>query len=87
MAARYHLAENLVRWQLSETGIVGFPPERYASFVNEAARRMAARDPDDVPLLALALALEVPVWSNDNDFEEGGVTWFTTAELLRLLNI
>jgi hypothetical protein len=29
----------------------------------------------------------VPVWSNDNDFEDAGVEWHTTAELLKMLGI
>jgi hypothetical protein len=34
-------------------------------------------------VLALALTLKLPVWSNDNDFEDSGVEWHTTAELLK----
>jgi hypothetical protein len=29
----------------------------------------------------------VPIWSNDNDFEDGGIEWYTTAELLAKLRI
>jgi predicted nucleic acid-binding protein len=36
-------------------------------------------------VLALALHLDVPVWSNDRDFEDTGVSQFTTAELLAIL--
>ena len=43
------------------------------------------RNPDDVDLVALALHLGVPVWSNDNDFEDAGVEWYTTAGLLKKL--
>ena len=50
-----------------------------------ARRRIGKRDPDDVDVLALALHLNVAVWSNDNDFEDTGVEWHTTAELLKLL--
>ena len=48
---------------------------------------MRARDPDDVDVLALALQSACPVWTNDNDFEDVGVEWHTTAELLKLLEI
>jgi len=58
----------------------------YASKIAEATKRLGRRDPDDVELLALALHADIPVWSNDNDFEEAGVTWFTTAQLLRHLD-
>lgn len=29
-----------------------------------------------------ALFLEIPVWSNDSDFEHAGIEWYTTARLL-----
>jgi predicted nucleic acid-binding protein len=57
----------------------------YAASIAEAAKRLGRRDSDDVELLALALHIEVPVWSNDKDFEDAGVDWFTTAELLKEL--
>jgi hypothetical protein len=31
--------------------------------------------------------LGVPVWSNDNDFNDVGVEWYTTAQLLKKLAI
>ena len=61
--------------------------EEYAAAVAAAEKRIGKRDPDDVDLLALALHLEVPVWSNDNDFDGAGVEWFTTAQLLKTLQI
>jgi predicted nucleic acid-binding protein len=45
------------------------------------------RDPDDAHVLALALALEIPIWSNDRDFEISGVTCYSTEQMLRLLKI
>lgn len=44
--------------------------------------RISARDPDDWPTLALAIALDLPVWSQDKDFVGAGVEIFTTGELL-----
>jgi predicted nucleic acid-binding protein len=38
-----------------------------------------------VNLLALALQLDVPIWSNDRDFEDSRVSRFTTAELMAVL--
>jgi len=57
----------------------------YARKVPEAQRRSGRRDPNDVDILALALHVSAPLWSNDNDFEDAGVEWYTTAELLRKL--
>jgi predicted nucleic acid-binding protein len=48
---------------------------------------MKDRDPEDADLLALALQLEIPVWSNDNDFKGTGVRWYTTARLMKALGI
>jgi predicted nucleic acid-binding protein len=59
----------------------------YASAVSEALRRIGQRDPDDVEILALALQLGLPLWSHDNDFEDAGVEWHTTADLLKKLGV
>jgi predicted nucleic acid-binding protein len=57
----------------------------YASSLPRARKLIAQRDPDDVDILALTLHAGLPLWSNDNDFEETGIEWYTTAELLRNL--
>jgi predicted nucleic acid-binding protein len=59
----------------------------YHRNVAEAARRIGSRDPDDVELLALALRFQIPIWSNDKDFEKVGIELFTTERLLRHLRI
>ena len=59
----------------------------YEGKLSKARRQIGKRDPDDVDVLALALHLNVAVWSNDNDFEDTGVEWHTTAELLKILGI
>jgi predicted nucleic acid-binding protein len=59
----------------------------YQNKLSTAKRRIGKRDPDDVDVLALAIELNLPVWSNDNDFEDAGVEWYTTAELLKTLGI
>lgn len=61
--------------------------EVYVRSIAPARRRIGKRDPDDVELLALSLHFKIPLWSNDNDFEDCGVEWFTTAELLRKLGV
>lgn len=53
-------------------GVLSYGPKKYRKHLVEARRRIAARDPDDVPLLALALSLQLPVWSNDRHFEGSG---------------
>ena len=43
-------------------------------------------DPADAPFLALAMALNCPIWSNDGDLKrQGAVEVYTTQEILELL--
>lgn len=51
----------------------------------EAERRIGARDADDWPSVALALATGLPVWSQDKDFTVAGVDVYTTGALLDAL--
>jgi len=44
----------------------------------EALSRSESRDPDDWPILATALALEFPIWTEDQDFFGAGVPTWTT---------
>ncbi len=55
------------------------PPEAYEPHREEAERRMAGRDPEDWPTVALALARSLPIWSQDKDMEAAGVAVYTTA--------
>ena len=57
----------------------------YEDHREQAEARIAARDPDDWPTVALALKLNLPVWSQDKDLTEAGITVFTTGELLDAL--
>ncbi len=85
LASRYRMAPEVLEGQLQMLGIKSYSRSKYRSVIDEAERRIGGRDADDVELLALALALKIPVWSNDNDFENCGVPWYTTAELLKWL--
>jgi len=61
------------------------PAADYNDLRDEAERRIAARDPDDWPTVALALTLDLPVWSQDKDLTSAGVDVLTTGELLDAL--
>ena len=50
----------------------------YASYEGEARKRIAARDVDDWPVVALALLLECPIWTEDADFFGTGVATWTS---------
>lgn len=61
-----------------------FDEEFYKSEMGKSKRLIEKRDPDDAHLLALALKLKCPIWSNDKDFEETGVKVYSTLDLLKL---
>ncbi len=58
---------------------------RYDGQREEAEKRIAARDPDDWPTVALALKLDLPVWTQDKDHTDAGLEVFTTGDLLDAL--
>lgn len=45
----------------------------------EALERIGTRDPADWPAVALAIVLECPIWTEDQDFFGSGVATWTTA--------
>lgn len=57
----------------------------YKETATKARKLIGKRDPADVHILALALKLECPLWSNDTDFESSGIMVYNTLYLLRLL--
>ena len=59
----------------------------YSRSISEAKRRIGRRDPDDVDILALAIHFDIPIWSNDKDFEDCGIQRYTTEDLLRELGL
>ncbi|MGH2762566.1 MAG: PIN domain-containing protein [Thermoleophilaceae bacterium] len=61
------------------------PAADYDGQREEAEQRIAARDPDDWPTVALAITLDLPVWSQDKDLTTAGLDVFTTGDLLDAL--
>lgn len=57
-------------------------PDDYEDQREQAQQRISHRDPDDWPTVALALKLELPVWSQDKDMDDAGLQVLTTGELL-----
>ncbi len=52
----------------------------YAGQEGEARSRIEQRDPDDWPVVAVALTLDLPIWTEDRDFFGCGVaTWITNT--------
>lgn len=57
----------------------------YSRFRERALDRIGHRDPDDWPTVALALALDLPIWSQDKDLTVSGLIVYTTGQLLDAL--
>lgn len=57
----------------------------YGEFEAEARRRLAARDPEDWPILASALGLGCPIWTEDTDFFGCGVATWTSDRVQMFL--
>ena len=51
------------------------------SALEDEARARSLRDPGDWPVVACAIALDMAVWTNDNDFLGTGVPTWTTETL------
>ena len=52
--------------------------ELYEGMQQQALQRIAARDADDWPVLACAMTLGCPVWTEDTDFFGTGVATWTS---------
>ena len=85
LARKKGLSADLVLLAAATLPVTVVDSSVYARSVSEARRRIGRPDPDDIDILALALHLGLPIWSNDNDFEIAGVEWYTTADLLTRL--
>lgn len=58
--------------------VLPVPEEVYESLRAAALSRIESRDPDDWPILAAALVIECPIWTEDRDFFGAGVPTWTT---------
>lgn len=55
--------------------------EFYDEFESEAKERLRGRDESDWPVLATALGLSCPIWTEDADFFGTGVAVWTTSRI------
>jgi predicted nucleic acid-binding protein len=55
--------------------------EFYGEFEAEARERLGGRDPEDWPILASALAVGCPVWTEDADFFGCGAPTWTSSRV------
>ena len=56
--------------------------EVYGDFESTARERLGDRDPEDWPILASALAIGCPIWTEDTDFFGCGVPTWTTSRVV-----
>ncbi len=85
LASKYELPEALVLLQWRALPLLIHPRGDYASEIEDAVASLKGRDTDDTHPLALARALELPLWSSDRDLAHHGVKCYPTARLLALL--
>ena len=55
--------------------------ELYEGIQQQALQRIAVRDADDWPVLACAMTLGCPVWTEDSDFFGTGVATWTSDRI------
>ena len=66
--------------------VTAVQPRQYDSQTERATQLIGQRDPKDVHVLALALELNLPIWSEDRDFEGlPDVAVHRTAHMLALI--
>lgn len=61
--------------------------EDYADKLEEATALVAEVDPEDVDVAALSLKLKAPLWSHDDVFKTFPMERYTTAQLIKILDV
>lgn len=63
--------------------IIVLPENMYCAFNGKA--RSLVQHPHDIPFIALALALRIPLWSNDTELrEQSSVIIYSTKEIIEI---
>ena len=75
-------SETAMRFLRSLRGLVELIGcEVYGDFEGTARERLGDRDPEDWPILASALAIGCPIWTEDTDFFGCGVATWTSSRV------
>jgi predicted nucleic acid-binding protein len=85
LARKKHLPPDIVMLAVAALPVTLVGRAQYVKSMIQAVKQIGSRDPDDAELLALALHFQIPIWSNDRDFEHLDIELFTTERLLRHL--
>jgi len=83
LAAKRSLPLNDLYLALSTLPISVCDVEFYKDTLKKAERLIGDRYPDDIHLLALALKISCPIWSNDRDFDDIRIKIYSTLALIR----
>jgi predicted nucleic acid-binding protein len=67
--------------QLLQTCVNAVDRTLYEEFEDRARARISSRDPDDWPIVATALVLDAPIWTEDQDFFGTGIATWTTNKI------
>jgi len=86
MASKYKLQIELVEMQWKLLPLRIHRLRGYQARLSQAIQDLRHRDPEDAHALALARSLDMPIWSNDRDFQSVKVDFYSTARLLRVLS-
>ena len=85
LCEKFSLPRDLVDLQWRLLPVTRHSEAEYEGHLGWARRQLEDRDPDDAHPLALARALQLPLWSNDSDLQGHGIDCHTTAILLKQL--
>ena len=85
LSTKAGLDANALDFLLTLLPLSSYSASTYRRSLPKAKRLIGKRDPGDVDTLALALHLDLPLWTNDRDFEHTGIVLYTTRQLLAQL--
>ena len=85
LSSKAGLDPNVLDFLLTLLPLSPYPASAYRRSMPKAKTLIGRRDPGDVDTLALALHLDLPLWTNDRDFEHTGIVLYTTRQLLAQL--
>ncbi len=86
VSSKYKLSEEMIKENLLflQSRVETVAKEEYGEFIKKIKGKIP--DIDDVPLLALAFAKGMPVWSNDPHFKQQTILQsLTTSELIQII--
>ena len=67
--------------QLLASCIIIVDQRFYEEFEDRARARISSRDPDDWPVVATAMLIDAPIWTEDQDFFGSGIATWTSNKI------